>query len=180
MAFRSKARASSVPSSGRSVRRSTFQPSLPRLSSQRLAPDAVDAEAGRAPVARHFARRGLPVRRDDLQIRDGHGAVAVDLDARQPGEMAEAAGDRGLMLGCLHHGRDRVVAARTLAAAEIHLAVGNECLAIVTVGPGVGGGRMTCDQMIDRELVFDRAQRSSSVIAWSCRVPVLTATMGSN
>src|SRR6476659_2433660 len=38
MARRSKARASSVPSSGRRVRRVTFQPSLPRLSSQRLAP----------------------------------------------------------------------------------------------------------------------------------------------
>jgi hypothetical protein len=38
IALRSKARASSVPSSGRSVRLTTFQPFLPRLSSQRFAP----------------------------------------------------------------------------------------------------------------------------------------------
>jgi hypothetical protein len=108
-------------------------------------------------VPRHFARRSLPVGRDDLQIRDGHGAVAVDLDARQPGEVAKASGNRGLVLGCFHQGSDRVVAARTLAAAEIHLAVGNERLAIVAIGPGVGGGRMTGDEMKDGELVFDRA-----------------------
>jgi hypothetical protein len=46
---------------------------------------------------------------------------------------------------------------RTLAAAEVHLAVGNERLAIVAIGPGVGGGRMTGDEMKDGELVFDRA-----------------------
>src|SRR5262249_51701506 len=38
IAFRSKARASSLPSSGRNVRRVPFQPSLPRLGSHRLAP----------------------------------------------------------------------------------------------------------------------------------------------
>src|SRR5262245_41133123 len=109
--------------------------------------DTMDAEAGRAAVSRDFARRGLPVRRDDLQIGDGDRAVAVDLDARQPGEVAKASGNRGLVLGRFHQAADRVDAARALAAAEVHLAVGDERFTIVEIGPGIGGRRVTGDEV---------------------------------
>ena len=84
--------------------------------------------------------------------------VAVELDARQAGEVAQAAGDRRLMLGRAHHRRDRLVAVGGLAAAEIDHAVGREGVAVIAVAAGVGGGRMAGDQMIDRERVLDRAQ----------------------
>ena len=84
--------------------------------------------------------------------------IAVNLHAWQSGEMAEAAGDGGLVLGRLHNRCDRFVASCALAAAEVDLAIGSERIAVIAVGAGVGGGRVACDQMIDRKLVLDRSQ----------------------
>ena len=54
----------------------------------------------------------------------GHGScrhrrVAIEFDARQSSEVAEAAGNRGLVLRRLYDRRNRFVAGRTLAAAKI-------------------------------------------------------------
>ena len=40
-----------------------------------------------------------------------------------------------------------------------------ECIAIVTIGAGVGGGGMTRDQMIDRERVFDCEQTDPCLLS---------------
>src|SRR5262249_599536 len=60
IARRSKARASSVPSRGRSVRRITFHPSFPRLSSQRLAPTRWMRKPAEVPWPE--SSRGVPCR----------------------------------------------------------------------------------------------------------------------
>jgi hypothetical protein len=67
------------------------------------------------------------------------------------------------MFRCLHQRPDRVITARALAAAEVHLAFGGEGIAIVAVSAGVGCRRMTRDQMIDGEPVLDRAQ---AILQW--------------
>ena len=158
IARRSKARASSLPSSGRSVRRVTFQPSLPRLSSHRLAPTRWIRKPVDVPWPE--SSRGVACR-SGVMICKYDVATAVspfNFDARQAGEMAEAAGDSSLVLRRLYDRCNGVVAGRAFAAAEVDLAIGRERLAIVAVGASVGGGRMTCDQMIDRKRIFDRAQ----------------------
>ena len=120
-------------------------------------------------MAGQFARRGLPVGRDDLQIRRCHRGVAVNLHARQAGKMAEAAGDGGLVFRCFHDRCDSFVAQRTFAPAKVDLAIGRERIAVVAVGAGVGGRRVTRDQMKDRELVFNRPQ---TVLQKSCAYSV--------
>jgi hypothetical protein len=50
-----------------------------------------------------------------------------------------------------------IAASRAFAAAEVHLAVGDERFAIIAVGPGIGGRRMTRDEMKDCQLVFEHA-----------------------
>src|SRR5262245_11259149 len=119
---------------------------------------AVNAKPGRTAVAGQFARGSLPVGRDDLQVRRRDRGISIELDARQPGEMTEAAGDGGLMLGRLHDGRDRFIAVRTLATTEVDRAIRGECVAIVTVGPGIGRRRVAGDQVIDRERILHRAE----------------------
>jgi hypothetical protein len=59
--------------------------------------------------------------------------------------------------GGFHQGADRVAAARALAAAEVHLAVSDERFAIIAIGPGIGGRRMTGDEVKDCQLVFEHA-----------------------
>jgi hypothetical protein len=72
--------------------------------------------------------------------------------------MTEAAGDRSLVLRRPDDGRDRLVSSRAFAATKIDLAISGERVAVVSIGAGIGGRRMACDQMIDRHRVFDRAQ----------------------
>src|SRR5262249_17010674 len=60
IARRSKARASSVPSRGRSVRLMTFHPSFPRLSSQRLSPTRWMRKPAEVPWPE--SSRGVPCR----------------------------------------------------------------------------------------------------------------------
>jgi len=63
------------------------------------------------------------MRRQDLQVRRHHRPVAVELDARQACEMRKPPGDRRLVRRRLRNRRDRIVAGRGLASAEIELAV---------------------------------------------------------
>jgi hypothetical protein len=102
-------------------------------------------------MAGKFRRLRLAVRGNHLQVRDRRRGVAVQLHARQAGEMAQSAGDRGLVFGRLDHRGNRVIAIGGLAAAEVDDAVGHEDVAVLAVVAGIGGGRMADDQMIDRE-----------------------------
>jgi hypothetical protein len=77
---------------------------------------------------------------------------------RQSDEMAKPARNCGAVLRRLDHRGDRVVACRSLASGEIHRAVARERLAIECGTAAIGGRRMTCDQVIDRKSIFDRAQ----------------------
>src|SRR5262249_60605959 len=89
----------------------------------------------------------------------------------------EAAGDRGLVLRCPPHAPDVLVADSSFSARKIHLAVGRESIAVVAVGAGIGGRRVTCDQVINRERIFDRPQailnrggrRAHEVTSWDKR-----------
>jgi hypothetical protein len=54
--------------------------------------------------------------------------------------MTDTTGNRCLLLGRLYNACDRFMSRRTFPAAKIDLAVGGECIAIVTIGAGVGGG----------------------------------------
>ena len=119
--------------------------------------EPVNAIAARQAMPGQLDRFGFAVRREHLQIGNRHRVVAVELDARQAGEMAQADGDRGLMLGRAHDGADILVAGRFLVA-EIDLAVRHEGVAVISLGAGIGRRRMTGDQVIDREHVLDRAQ----------------------
>ena len=85
-------------------------------------------------MAGKFARRTMPVGCDDLQIGRRHRGVAIKLHAWQPGEVTEAASNRGLVLGRLHNPGDCLVPARTLAAAKIDLAIGGERIGIISIG----------------------------------------------
>jgi hypothetical protein len=66
--------------------------------------------------------------------------------------------NRRLVLGRFHDCRNRRIAARTFAAAEIHFAAVGECIAVIAVGPGVGCGRMAGNEMVNCKRVLDRAQ----------------------
>ncbi len=68
----------------------------------------------------------------------------------RPAKWAQAAGDRGLVLGRLHHRADLLIAGCGLGA-EIDDAVFGEGVAVVALGAGVGGGRVAGDQMVNRE-----------------------------
>src|ERR1700688_5077211 len=108
-------------------------------------------------MAGHFHRRRALVRGDDLQIRSRHRGVAIELYARKARKMAQAAGDRSLVLARAYDPRDCLVAVGGLAAAEVDRAVSREGVTVIPIGAGVGGGRMAGDQMIDRQRVLDRA-----------------------
>ena len=76
--------------------------------------------------------------------------------------------------GVLGHRRDRLVAGRGLAAAEIELAVLDIDGAGEIVGAGVGARRMARDQIVDFQAILDRADAilkgaafTSVAISWA-------------
>src|SRR5262245_26477721 len=135
-----------------------FPAVLPAPELPAVGADPVNAKAGRCAVAGKLARGGVAVGCNDLQVRRRDRPVAIQLNAWQPGEMTETAGDRSLVLGRPDDGRDRLVSTRAFAAAKIDLAISGEGVAVVSIGAGIGGRRMACNEMIDRQRVFDRAQ----------------------
>src|SRR5689334_23755387 len=62
------------------------------------------------------------------------------------------------MLWCLYDGSNCLVSGRAFAAAQVHGAIAGESIAVISVVAGVGRGRMTRDQTIDRESVLNGAQ----------------------
>jgi hypothetical protein len=80
----------------------------------------VDAKTGGAAVAGQFARGRLAVGCDDLQIRCRDCGVSVELDARQSGEMTEAAGERRVIKR-ESGGNPRVVSAGNYGLMQIKL-----------------------------------------------------------
>src|SRR5262245_26238663 len=119
---------------------------------------AVDAIALRDAVRGHLDRLGGWVRGDDLQIGCRHRAVAVDRHVRQAGKMRKPGPDRRLMRRALRHRRDGLAAGRGLVAAKIEHAVLREDRANVGAGGGIGARRMAGNEVVDRELILDRAQ----------------------
>src|SRR5262245_30263353 len=135
-----------------------FPAVLPAPELPAVGADPVNAKAGRRAVAGKFARGSVAVGRNDLQVRRRDCGVAIELHTWQPGEMTEPAGDCSVVLRRPDDGRDCLVSSRAFAAAKIDLAIRGERVAVISISAGIGGRRMACDQMIDRQRVFDRAQ----------------------
>ena len=98
------------------------------------------------------------IRREDLQVGDDDGRVAVERDVRQSGEMRDPAGDGRLVAGALQDRRDRLVAGRAgeIGAAIEHAVFGINRLGII-VGAGIGARRVAGDKIIDFQPILDGA-----------------------
>ena len=106
----------------------------------------------------HLDRLAGFIRRQDLQIGRDDGAVAVERDMRQAGEVREAAGNRGLVALAFEIRRDRLVAggAGQVRAAVEHAIFGIDGLGIGR-GAGIGARRVAGDQIIDFQPILDGA-----------------------
>src|SRR5579863_6226317 len=119
---------------------------------------AVDVIATRSAMVGHFDRLAGFFRREDLQVGNDYGLVAIDRDMRQAGEMGKAAGNSGPMAGALEVCPNRLVAG---GAGQAGPAVENAVFGIdgfgIGRGAGIGARRMAGDKIVDFEAILESA-----------------------